>query len=190
MQGICARAAGWICAAFALMVTMTVSAEEPHGMKNNQSVEGHFMPGPFVEPADELRKWLLQQQERSGKDGVRLRIRLPVVVHFQNSNSWGVESAHVGCDIADSNKGLRLRLDNTATSMSLNDLLRMRCVSNAGACALWLEGFSGQLVPLHETEQNRGVGDNGAWFAVLRILETIPQGTACVQEARALVEER
>lgn len=144
-----------------------------------------FAPGPSIDPPGALLEWL-----ESVKAGPRTRVRLPVVVTFEDAYRLGIGAAFVGTTLSEAPAdAVRLDLDDTGLGIALLDTLRHLCPEEAAGCALWLEGYCGALVDDSlddafddETDDEEGE-DDGFAFSVLKVGDPVAPG----DEARAYV---
>ncbi len=125
-----------------------------------------YEQGPALAPADALLGWLKSAGER--------RLRVPVVLRFEDAHRLAIASAQLAAR-ADSvtADAVRLAVDDGGLGVSLLDQLRGLCPADATACAVWLEGRWGALVPMPSIP---GFEDEGHPFAVLKVGELVKPG--------------
>lgn len=134
------------------------------------SAPGEFEPGPVVGAAAELLTWFKANATTEGK---RRRLRVPVVVAFQDKYRIALGEAFVGgspdSPVAER---LRLDLDDGALGVALLDTVQSRCSDGQMTCSLWVEGYWGPLVEIPEL-----ASPGGTWpFAVLSVGKPIKAG--------------
>jgi hypothetical protein len=100
-----------------------------------------FIAGPSVVDADALLDWLEAQAQPSGR-----LVRLPVRVQFDDAYRLGIVGGAVCTTDPAPADALPLKLDDTAMSSSLLDLLRDRVAEGADSGLFWLEGTWGAVV--------------------------------------------
>ncbi|BAZ32202.1 hypothetical protein NIES4074_47040 [Cylindrospermum sp. NIES-4074] len=150
----------------------------------------NFTPGLTIQPSSVLLDWLNNQVKTSS--GSRKQLRLPVVIHFQDSYRLAIGDAFVGTSDTDLNKdAIFLSLDDSAMGISLLSRLRNICPQTANTCAVWLEGYWGSLLELELSDFSL-LGENQAeitkWpFAVLKVQELVKQPEQG-EEMRVFVE--
>lgn len=144
----------------------------PTQMQAQAAVE--MVQGPSIRPAAALLEWL--EQNAVPKGGKRRRVRLPVVVAFEDAYRLAIGKAHVGMSEQDAGaEALPLSLDDTGLSVSLLSRLRDLCPPPQQACALWLEGYWGKLVD-DGLPSLDPPGERRHPFAVLRIVGLVQAG--------------
>jgi len=145
-------------------------APQPHMKKQSDDQESTtWVSGPNIEPADELLVWLSRSARKS--DGDRRRLRIPVVVRF-DEHRLAITGAFLGATSEASNS-VALHLDDSALGISLRERLRKRCAETQPTCVVWLEGYWGPLVAPAGTEATPPPYP----FAVLEVLVESPTNT-------------
>lgn len=128
-----------------LKAKMTPSGEISTGTEGGDLVIRQcnaWQLGPNIGASDDLEKWA----QRLGRKpaGKRRRVRIPVVVHFDEHRlAWN------RAFLSGSTKtrgGLSLRLDDSALGISLLDRLREQCAADEPSCLVWVEGYWGSLI--------------------------------------------
>lgn len=158
-------------------------------MKPAQSAR--FVAGPAIRPSGPLLDWL--NDKVAAAPGPRKRVRLPVVVRFEDQYRLAIGEAFIGAAPgAAGDDAIFLSLDDTGMSVALLDILRDRCPKSADACAVWLEGHWGPLVdvPMPDLDlPGEPEDDRKRWpFAVLQVHDLIDAKAGGDETPRALVE--
>ena len=97
-----------------------------------------FVNGPSVEPASDLRVWLVRNRGRL--------LQLPVVVEWSGMDAG---QAWLGMtDAAPVANAVRIQLDQHALGVGLADRLRSLCGKAPARCVVWLQGYWGPTVDL------------------------------------------
>jgi len=123
----------------------TTTEEAPVTSPMQPTAETEMTPGAALAPAEALLTWLEAHAKRG--DGHAL-MRLPVVVRFR-PDKLGAAGAHIGTTPGDAPEGaVELELTDTALSVGLWERIRQGCDLDQGACALWLEGYWRELLPM------------------------------------------
>ena len=152
----------------------SLDAPQPHMKKLSDDERGiSWVSGPSIEPPDGLLAWLSTNATKP--DGKRRRLRIPVVIHF-DEHQLQITNAFLGVP-SEASKGVTLHLDDSALGISLRDRLRKRCVKDELACTVWLEGYWGSLIG--SDDKNRTTSPPYP-FAVLDVLTESPTSTANV----------
>ncbi len=132
-----------------------------------------FSPGPSLESSSNLLRWLedgvMQDREQ------RWRVRLPVVVLFEDPNyQLAIERAYVGMVVGEpDSQAIHLALDDSGMSDQLLGLIQSLCMPGATGCAVWLEGFWGELFEI-DNDSTEGENEKAEWpFAVLRMIRRV-----------------
>lgn len=139
---------------------------------------GSFVDGPSLEPSTDLLAWL---ENDVAKAAGRKRIRLPVVAVWEDEYRLSFGAVFVGTSAPAPSDAIHLSLDDTPMGLGIIDTLADSCPEGDAACAVWLEGYWGELVP---GMPDFDMGDEGPkkWpFAVLAL------SGAITGEARAQV---
>lgn len=101
-----------------------------------------FVPGSKIKPTKPLVEWLEKEA------GARRKVRLPVVIEFEDAHRLAVGRAFVGVTAADAESDpLFLHLDDTTLGISLMDRLRSRFPKDVLSAAFWIEGYWGSPLP-------------------------------------------
>ncbi len=139
-----------------------------------------FEAGPPITPAPALLAWL-----RDDANAPPRRLKLPVVVRFTDEHRLGLSGGLIATDAGHLPKdAIALTLDDGGLSISLLDRVRALCPPDAAACALWLEGQWGELVPRPKLP---GFNTKGAWpYAVMKVGARV----AATDPARAFARPR
>lgn len=148
-----------------------------------------MVEGPLIQPSKPLLDWL-EKNSRTAT-GKRLRFRLPVVVRFEDQYRLALSGAFIGTTEADGGaQAILLGLDDTGMGTALIDQLRDRCPKSTNSCAVWLEGYWGQLVeaPMPESPSTAGIKKHP--FAVLRVHGMIDPQARQAEPIHAMIEAR
>ncbi len=138
-----------------------------------------FVPGPKIKPTPQLLEWLEKEA------GSRKRIRIPVVIQFQDSYRLAIGRAFVGVAEADAESDpLFLHLDDSTMGIALIDTVRFRFPKDAQSAAVWLEGHWGPALPAAFLPPR---GDRKP-FTLRSVGEIIDPGSLRSEDARALIE--
>jgi hypothetical protein len=142
-----------------------------------------FVAGPAIAPAQELLAWLEGTIQPLDP---RRRIRLPVIARWEDEHRLGFGDVFVGLTEASADGALLLAPDDGGLSVSLIDTLAGQCPEGAAACAMWLEGYWGELMemPGFDMPGLEPEGPKRHAFAVLKVVGPIADG----DPATALVE--
>ena len=151
-----------------------------------------FIPGPPIKPSSQLLNWL--NHEAQTASGSRKRLRLPVVIHFQDSYRLALGDSFIGT--SDHNRDentIFLSLDDTAMGVSLLSTLSHICPKTTNSCAVWIEGYWGSVIDLDlpelsALEQDQGE-DTKSSFSVLKVYEQIKEQPKQNEEVRVLIED-
>ena len=105
-----------------------------------------FVPGPALADGAALLGWL-----RAHPDA---RVRIPVVILFSPDGLRAPRLTFLGTDPAPpAEDAILLELDDSALGIGLDTRLRSLCDAESDACAVWIEGTWGPLLPgLRSTE--------------------------------------
>jgi hypothetical protein len=147
-----------------------------------------FIPGPAIHPSTQLLDWLNQESNKASDS--KKRLRLPVVIHFEDSYRLAIGDAFIGTSAVDRNSNaIFLSLDDISMGVSLLTRVRDICPASTTSCAVWLEGYWGTSSNLNlprlsdlpkETEKK--------WlFTILDVPGLIEQ-TGHNQEVRVFIE--
>ena len=123
----------------------STTEEAPVTSPMQPTTETEMTAGAALTPSDALVTWLEANAKRG--DGYAL-MRLPVVVRIR-PDKLGTAGAHIGTVAGEAHDGaVELNLTDTALSVGLWDRVRQSCDIDQGACALWLEGYWRELLPM------------------------------------------
>jgi hypothetical protein len=149
-----------------------------------------MVEGPAIQPADILLGWL-RQRASIDKGGRRL-FRLPVVVRFADAYRLALGEACVSTSPKDTcDNHLQLQLDDTALGISLLDRVSQHCPKPALSCAIWLEGYFGELLEDVLPKPKPAVASRPTtkWpFAVMKVEDTTSVEEQPAQPPRAWSE--
>lgn len=148
-----------------------------------------FIPGLPIKPSSQLLNWL--NNEASTTSETRKRLRLPVVIHFEDSYRLALGDSFIGTSDKDrDNDAIFLTLDDTGMGVSLLSTLNDICPKTTNSCAVWLEGYWGSLVDLDLPELSELEEDEeDKWpFAVLKVHELIQEQPEQDEEIRVFIE--
>ena len=150
-----------------------------------------FIPGPPIQPSSELLNWL--NNETQTNSGSRTRLRLPVVIYFQDSYRLALGDAFIGIsNINRDNDAIFLSLSDSAMSVSLLSTLRDLCPTTENSCAVWLEGYWGPPMELNLPQLSAPKQDRAkkikSPFSVLKVHELIQEQLGQDEEVRVLIE--
>ena len=150
-----------------------------------------FIPGPAIKPSNQLLNWLNNETETTS--GEKKRLRLPVVIHFQDSYRLGIGDSFIGT--SDQNRddnAIFLSLSDSAMGVSLLSTLRDICPKEGNSCAVWLEGYWGSLIDFDLPELSGRRKDRAkkikSPFSVLKVHELIQEPLGQDEEVRVLIE--
>lgn len=148
-----------------------------------------MVEGPLIQPSLLLLDWLEKNSRTAA--GKRVRFRLPVVVRFEDQYRLALSDAFIGTTEADGGaQGILLELDDTGMGIALIDELRGRCPKSTNTCAVWLEGYWGQLAQVTMPESPSAAGTKKHPFAVLRVHGTIDPQARHAEPIHAMIEVR
>lgn len=155
-------------------------------MKKKPMKPLQFIPGPKIKPTRQLLDWLNKKAKMIS--GRRRRIRLPVVIRFEDSFRLSIRDAFVGVSGAYPNKDmLLLSLNDAALGIPLLSRLRDSCSTKRNWCAVWLEGLWGPLIELKQPEQEKE--DLTEWlFSVLKVGKLVEKKLGHDKDVRIFIE--
>lgn len=127
-----------------------------------------FVVGPPVQPSDTVLEWL------NHPANARKRLRIPVVVRYTDAFRLALAPAILGTAEPDATHApILLKLDDSGMGVALLTSLRTLCPAADQPCAIWIEGFWGELVRMPATTSNAtppGTSEPHLWpFAVLQV---------------------
>lgn len=173
-------------------ITSQLSNEETpmtNPMRPTNSVS--FIPGPAIKPSNQLLNWL--NNETQTTSGSRRQLRLPVVIHFQDSYRLGIGDSFIGAsDRHRDDNAIFLSLSDSAMGVSLLSTLRDICPKEVNSCAVWLEGYWGSLIDFDLPELSGRRKDQEenvkSPFSVLKVHALIEEQLGQDEEVRVLIE--
>jgi hypothetical protein len=127
----------------------------------------HMEAGPALTPSSALLVWLNANPRK--KSGDRRRIRLPVVVEFEDDYRLAYGPIYIAARLEQPANPILLEIDDTALGVGLMTRLLSICPKDKKGCVLWLEGHWGALVDF-ENEDEEGLP-----FSVLQVGAIIDQ---------------
>jgi len=150
-----------------------------------------FIPGRPIKPSSQLLNWL--NNETQTASGSRKRLRLPVVIYFQDSYRLALGNSFIGTSDQDRDQDtIFLSLSDVAMSISLLSTLRDICPKTVNSCAVWLEGYWGSLIDFDLPELSALREDQGentkSPFSVLKVHELIQEQPEQDEEIRVFIE--
>jgi hypothetical protein len=149
----------------------------------------NFIPGPAIKPSTQLLDWL--NKEAKTASGSNKRLRLPVVIHFEDSYRLAIGNSFIGTSDADRDQNtIFLSLDDSSMGVSLLSKVTDICPKTTNSCALWLEGYWGSLINLNIPGLSELREDKGKkWpFTVREVHGLIQQEAGHNQEIKVFIE--
>lgn len=148
-----------------------------------------FTSGMTIQLSSQLLDWLNNEANLDSEK--RKRIKLPVVVHFDDSYRLALGDSFIGTSNQDRHhETIFLSPNDAGMGISLLSRLNNLCPKTVNHCVVWLEGYWGSRIDsnvpeLSEQEKN----EEQKWpFAVMAIGELIQEEAKQDEEIRILVE--
>jgi hypothetical protein len=158
--------------------------------KNYPTKPVNFIPVYPIKPFNTLLDWLNSTIQPTSYS--RKKLRLPVVIYFQDSYRIAISNTFIGTSDKDRKKDtIFLSLDDSSMGISLLSQLRNICPKTTNSCSLEIEGYWGSLIEFDlpnfsVTTQNQT--DVRKWpFTVLKIHKLITQPEPS-QEIQVFIE--